>query len=99
MRNHPCRFWLSPNLGTQKGTKPTKERHHPQKSIEAVNAWNIQTCEKEHWNNNLAICHLPPGWYEVCRGQLSPAEEALTQAERILRPSGMAQQICRLDWG
>lgn len=68
------------------------------KLFEAVNAWNIQECKKYHWNDNLAVCHLLQGWYEICQGQLSLAEKALAQAERILRPSGMVQEICRLDW-
>jgi hypothetical protein len=46
----------------------------------------------------LAVCYLLQGWYEICRGRLSQAEQALAQAERILRPSGMLQEICRLDW-
>jgi hypothetical protein len=66
--------------------------------FEAVNAWNIKTCTEQHWNNNLAFCHLLQGWYEIRRGKLSQAEGALKQAEHILRPSGMLQEICRLDW-
>ncbi len=66
--------------------------------FEAVNAWNIQRCEINHWNDTLAICHLLQGWYEIRRGELSQAEKALKQAEHILRPSGMLREICRLDW-
>jgi len=68
------------------------------KQFEKVNAWNIQNCEKYHWNDILAVCHLLQGWSKICRGQLTDAEKVLTQAERILRPSGMVQAICRLDW-
>ena len=63
-----------------------------------MNAWNIQKCKKYGLNRDLAVCHLLQGWYEICRGQVSQAEEALAQAERILRPSGMLQEISRLDW-
>ncbi len=68
------------------------------KQFEPVNAWNIQECKKYHWNDKLAFCHRLEGWYEICRGRLSQAEKALTEAERILRPSGMLQYVCRLDW-
>ncbi len=63
-----------------------------------MNAWNIQRCKINHWNDHLAVCNLLRGWYEIRRGKLSQAEEALKQAEHILRPSGMLQEICRLDW-
>jgi tetratricopeptide (TPR) repeat protein len=66
--------------------------------FEAVNAWNIETCIEYHMNDKLAICHLLQGWYEIRRGKLSQAEEALQQAEHILRPSGMLERICRLEW-
>lgn len=68
------------------------------KQFEAVNTWNIQECKKYHWNDTLAACYLLRGWYEICRGQLSQAENALAQAERILRPSGILEYICRLNW-
>jgi tetratricopeptide (TPR) repeat protein len=68
------------------------------KQFEAVNAYNIQTCEEYHWNTYLAVCHLLQGWSEICRGQLPQAEKELNQAERILRPSGMVEFVCRLDW-
>jgi tetratricopeptide (TPR) repeat protein len=68
------------------------------KHFEALNAWNIQNCKKNYWNDTLAVCHLLQGWSEICRGQLPQAEKYLTQADRILRPSGMVQEICRLDW-
>ncbi len=66
--------------------------------FEAVNAWNIQESEENHWNDNLAVCRLLQGWYEICRGKLAPAEKALAQAEHILRPSGILESICLLDW-
>lgn len=66
--------------------------------FEVVNAWNIQECKKYHWNDKFAICHLLQGWYEVHREHLSRAEKALTQAEHILRPSGILEKTCRLDW-
>lgn len=68
------------------------------KQFKAVNTWNIQSCEEHHRNNFLAVCHLLQGWYEICQGQLSQAEKTLAHAERILRPSGMIERICRLDW-
>jgi tetratricopeptide (TPR) repeat protein len=68
------------------------------KQFVAVNTSNIKSCEEEHWNNALAVCYLLQGWYEICQGQLSQAEKSLAQAERILRPSGMVEEICRLDW-
>jgi hypothetical protein len=68
------------------------------KQFEAVNTWNIQSCEEYHWNDKLALCHLFQGWYEICRGQLPQAGKALAQAERILHPSGMVEYISRLDW-
>lgn len=68
------------------------------KQFEAENAWNIQISDKNHWNDTLAFCHLLQGWYEICQGQLSRVENALAQAERILRLSGMVEYICRLDW-
>lgn len=68
------------------------------KQFKAVNTWNIQSCEEHHRNNFLAVCHLLQGWYEICQWQLSQAEKALAHAERILRPSGMIERICRLDW-
>ena len=68
------------------------------KLFEAVNAWNIESCEKYGWNNILGCCHLLQGWYEIYRGRLTRAEAALTQAERILRSSGMVEYACRLDW-
>lgn len=63
-----------------------------------MNAYNIKLCEEYHWNDTLAICHLLQGWYEICRRQLSQAEKALAQAERVLRPSSIVADICRLDW-
>jgi tetratricopeptide (TPR) repeat protein len=68
------------------------------KQFEAVNTWNIQRCEEYHWNSTLAFCHLLQGWSEICREQLSQAEKSLSQAEYILRPSGMVQETCRLNW-
>lgn len=68
------------------------------KQFEAVNAWNIKICKKNHWNIELALCHLLQGWYEICHGQLSQAEEVLAQAGHILRPSGMLERTCQLDW-
>lgn len=68
------------------------------KQFEAVNVWNIKICERKLWNSYLHVCHLLQGWYEICRGQLSQAKKALVQAERVLRPSGMVENICRLDW-
>jgi hypothetical protein len=68
------------------------------KQFEAMNAWNIQNCEKYHLNKDLAFYHLLQGWSEICRGHLSQTEKALAQAERILRPSGMVEYVCRLDW-
>ena len=68
------------------------------KQFEAANAENIERCERNHWNHFLAICYLLQGWYDICRGQLSQAEKALSQSERILRPSGMVERICRLEW-
>lgn len=68
------------------------------KQFEAVNAWNIRRSEINHWNDKFAICHWLQGWYEICKGELSQAEKALAQAEQILRPSGMLENICRLDW-
>ena len=68
------------------------------KQFEAVNAWNIKTCKKYNWNDKLALCYLLQGWYEICQKKPSRAEKALAQAEYILRPSGMLQFICRLDW-
>jgi hypothetical protein len=73
-------------------------RIHAWKQFEAVNVWSIKNCKKYHWNSELAFCHLLLGWYEICQRQLSEAEEALTQAEHILRPSGMLERTCRLDW-
>ena len=67
--------------------------------FEAVSAWNIKNCEKYHWNRDLAVCHLLQGWSEVSRKRFAQAEEELNQAERILRPSGLVEYICRLDWG
>jgi tetratricopeptide (TPR) repeat protein len=66
--------------------------------FEAVNAWNIERCEENNWNDSFAVCHLLQGWYEICQGQLSKAEGTLSQSENVLRPSGMLQEICRLDW-
>ncbi len=68
------------------------------KQFEAVNNWNVQECKKYHWSDRLALCHLLQGWYEICQGQLSRTEKALAQAEHILRPSGMLERTCRLDW-
>ncbi|MCP4609357.1 MAG: hypothetical protein GY845_11655 [Planctomycetes bacterium] len=65
--------------------------------FEAVDDWNIQVCKKYHWNDKHALCRLLQGWYDICQGQLPEAEEALVQAEHILRPSGMLEYICRLD--
>ena len=66
--------------------------------FEAVNAWNIERCEINHWNDKLAVCHMLQGWVEIRQGRLSQAEKTLAQAEHILRPSGMLERICRLDW-
>ena len=66
--------------------------------FEAVNDWNINCCKKEHWNNYLAICHLLQSWHEICQKRLPRAEKALAKAEQILRPSGMLEAICWLDW-
>ena len=68
------------------------------KQFESVNGWNIQTCTEKKWNLDLAVCYLFQGWYDICRGRLPRAGKALTQAEHILRPSGMIERICRLDW-
>ena len=68
------------------------------KQFELVNAWNIKSCKEERWNDKLALCHLLQGWYEICQDQLSRAEKTLAQAENVLRPSGMLERICRLDW-
>ena len=68
------------------------------KQFEVLNSRNTKSCGIYHWNHSLAVCHLLQGWYETCQGQLSQAEKALAQAEHILRPSGMLQEICRLDW-
>ncbi len=68
------------------------------KWFEAVNAWNMEICEEEHWNQHLALCHLLQSWYEICRKRFPQAKAALTQAERILRSSGLVEYACRLDW-
>ena len=68
------------------------------KQFAAVNAWNIKSCEQYQWNDNLAMCRMLQGWYEICQGRFSQAEQALMQAEKILRPSGMLEDTCRLDW-
>lgn len=68
------------------------------KPFEAVNTWKIQISEKFHWNIDLAFCHLLQGWSEICHRHLSQAEQALAQAESILRPSGMVEEVYRLDW-
>lgn len=68
------------------------------KQFEAVNNWNIKVCKEYHWNHILAFCHLLQGWYEICQGKFTNAEQALSQAEKILRPSGMLEYTCRLDW-
>ena len=68
------------------------------KWFEAVNAWNMEICEEEHWNQHLALCHLLQSWYEICRKRFPQAKAALTQAERILRSSGLVEYVCRLDW-
>jgi hypothetical protein len=72
--------------------------HVSWEQFEDVNAWNIQCCEEEHWNDKYAICHLLQGWYEIRHGQLPKAKKVLAQAEHILRPSSMLEYICRLDW-
>lgn len=74
-------------------------RIQTRKQFEAVNAWNIKNSKEYHWNDKLAVCHLLQGWHEICQRQLSRAEEALAEAEHILRPSGMLERTCRLDWG
>jgi hypothetical protein len=68
------------------------------KQFEDVNTWNTKICKEEHWNDKHAVCHLLRGWYEICQGHLARAEEALAEAEHILRPSGMLERICRLGW-
>jgi len=68
------------------------------KLSDAVNTWNIKICENSSWNRDLAICRQLQGWSHICRWQLTDAAEELGKAERILRPSGMAERICRLDW-
>ncbi|MCP4607585.1 MAG: hypothetical protein GY845_02560 [Planctomycetes bacterium] len=68
------------------------------KQFEADNAWNIKSSKEYHWNDNLAVCHLLQGWFEISQEQLPEAEKALVQAEKILRPSGMLERTCRLDW-
>jgi len=66
--------------------------------FEAVNASNIEICEQNNWNLPLARGRLLRGWYENCQGNYPQAEKALGQAEHILRPSGIVEYICRLDW-
>lgn len=73
-------------------------RNKEWKQFEAFYACNIEICEKNHWNNHLALCHTLQGWYEICQRKFSRTEKALAQAEHILRPSGMLEHICRLDW-
>ncbi|HUU53166.1 MAG TPA: SIR2 family protein [Candidatus Bathyarchaeia archaeon] len=68
------------------------------KQFEDLYTWNIKICKEESLNNDLALCRLLQGWYEICQEKLSRAGKALAQAEHILRPSGMLQEICRLDW-
>jgi tetratricopeptide (TPR) repeat protein len=88
------------NLYSLEGSQQTEFfiRIQACKQFESVNAWNIKNCKEYHWNNILAVCHLLQGWFEISQDQLSRAEKALVQAETILRPSGMVQNICRLDW-
>jgi hypothetical protein len=66
--------------------------------FEAVNAWNIQVCQRNRTYRYFAVCYLLQGWCAICQGQLPLAEGALTQAERILRKSGIVECVCRLDW-
>lgn len=66
--------------------------------FEEVNSRNIQICELNHWNIQLAFCYLLKGWYEICRGDLATVEKSLVIAERILRPSNTLENLCRLDW-
>jgi len=63
-----------------------------------LNSWNIQRSKKNHWNDTLAICHMLQAWNEIRQGQFPLAEKTLAQAESILRPSGMLERNCRLDW-
>ena len=68
-------------------------RIHAWKLFVAVNEWHVQESKKNHWNDCLAVCHLFQGWYEISQGCISQAEKALTQAEHILRPSGMLKEM------
>jgi tetratricopeptide (TPR) repeat protein len=67
------------------------------KPFEAVNLWNIRICREYCWYNQLAICHLLEGCYYIFLKKFSQAEKVLEQVERILRPSGILENICRLD--
>jgi len=87
---------LTSNMGNQHAEFLIHIRAWQQ--FEESNSWNIQRSEINHWNDTLAFCHLLQGWSEIRQEQLSQAEKALAQAEQILRPSGLLQEICRLDW-
>ncbi len=73
-------------------------RIHAWKQFKEVNARNIKVCTEYLWNDTYAFCYFLQGWYEIYNNQLIKAENELSKAEQILRPSGMLEHICRLDW-
>jgi len=66
--------------------------------FQQVNDWNIEICRKYNWNSYLALCYFLQGWAEIKQGNLVKAEEALCEADKILRTARMPQELCRLDW-
>ena len=66
--------------------------------FEKVQDWNTQTCKKYGSNAQLATCHTLHGWKNICQGLTNKAIASLNIAEKILRPTGMVEFVCRLDW-
>jgi hypothetical protein len=95
-KENPSEQQLSSTMGNQQAEFLI--RLHAWEQFKVMNTWIIKISQKFHWNDKLAFCYLLQGWYEICQKEFTQAEKTLFQAEHILRPSGMLEDICRLDW-
>jgi tetratricopeptide (TPR) repeat protein len=58
---------------------------------------NLRMCERNRWNDSIALCHWLLGWCALIEGNLNVAEAKLDEAEPILRRGQLLFELARLQ--
>ena len=57
---------------------------------------NLQICEMQHWNADIARCHWILGWCALTEGRLDDAQTEIRQAEAILHQGQLLFNLASL---